>query len=136
MAAPTQPASTTDSGSKHTVAYGANDIDSLKTLELSCERDEAHLLANIKEVRLALDDDIKVTAVIYEDVDNFDMGHLTFVEYKTDVDLQSQIAIHKALGAPIKGQAYVKGQAIKVLVFRDSSAAPKASSKEPSKIPK
>lgn len=104
----------------HTAAYGANDIDSLKTLELSCERDEANWFSNIQSLQLATDDGVKVTAAMYKEVDNFEMGDLTLVEYKTDVDEQSLRATHKTQGETFlfKGQAYVQSQAVKVLVFR------------------
>lgn len=108
----------------HLVAYGADAIDSLKSLEISCERDEANLFANIIKVQLATIDGAKGTAITYEEVDNFKMGHLTFVAYTTDVDEQSQMAIHKAQGETFlcKGQAFVKGAAVKVLVFREKPA--------------
>ena len=118
MPAPAKPTS-------HTVAYGANDIDSLKSLELSCERDEAHLFANIKKVQLATDDGKDVTAVTYSDVDDFDMGHLTFVAYTTEVDKQSQMAIHKSQGETFQcdGKAYVQSKPVQVLVFREKPAS-------------
>ena len=119
MPAPVKPAS-------HVVVYGANDIDSLKTLELSSERDEANLFANIKKVQLGTDDGINVTAVTYNDVDDFDMGHLTFVQFTTDVDKQSQIAIHKAQGETFQceGKAFVKNSPVQVLVFREKPQPP------------
>src|ERR1043165_713047 len=111
MAEEVDPVSQKDDGNgKHTIAYGANDIDSLESLELSCERDEAHLFAKIKEIRLAKDDDMNVTAVIYEDADDLDMGELTFEQFKTDVDESSLRAIHKSLGEPVKGRAFISGQ--------------------------
>ncbi|HEY0546671.1 MAG TPA: hypothetical protein VGC91_14935 [Pyrinomonadaceae bacterium] len=106
----------------HTVAFGANDIDSLKTLEISCETQEAHLLANIQSVQRAKDDGILVTAVVFKEVSGFKMGHLTFVEYNgTDVDEQSQRAIHTSQGETFicKGEAFVKNNPVKVLVFRE-----------------
>lgn len=123
MPEPVDPVSQTDDGGKHTVAYGANDIISLEILEISCERDEANLFADIKEVARATDDGVNVTAVIYEDVDDFEMGHLTFVKYQTDVDEQSLKAIHKAQGETFlfKGEAYVNKNPVKVLVFREKS---------------
>lgn len=107
----------------HIVAYGAAAIDSLKTLELSCERDEANLFANIKKVQLATIDGAKGTGILYEEVDNFKMGHLTFVEYKTDVDIQSLTAIHTSQGETflLKGEAYVNNSPVKVLVFREKT---------------
>ena len=106
----------------HTVAYGANDITSLKALEFSCERDEANLLANIESLQLAtIESGDKATAVTYKEVDDFDMGFLTLVEYKNDVDKQSQRAIHEGQGETflIEGEAYVSGKPVKVLVFRE-----------------
>jgi hypothetical protein len=105
----------------HTVAYGANDIDSLKTLELSAERDEARFLANIQKVQLATADGINATAMTYIEVDDFDMGRLTFVSFTTDVDKQSQIAIHTTQGEKLlidNGKAFVNNQRVNVLVFR------------------
>jgi hypothetical protein len=108
----------------HTVAYGAKDIKSLKALEFSCERDESNLFANIQSLQLATADDIKATAVIYKDVDGFNMGFLTFVEYKNDVDMQSQKAIHEGQGETFlfEGKAYVNNKSVKVLVFREKPA--------------
>lgn len=105
----------------HTVAYGANDIDSLATLELSCERDEGNLFAKIVKLELAAADGAKATAATYEEVDNFKIGHLTLVEYQTDVDAQSLTAIHVSQGEQFlfKGKAYVKNSAVNVLVFRE-----------------
>lgn len=109
----------------HTVAYGANDIDSLKTLELSCERDESNLLANIKNLqRMVTEEGIKVTAAMYTEVSGFKMGRLTLVEFTTDVDKQSQIAIHQSQGEKfeIEGEAFVNNKTVKVLVFRAKPA--------------
>jgi hypothetical protein len=107
----------------HIVAY-ASSIDSLKSLELSAERDEGRLLANIKKVQLAMADDAKATAMTYNDVDDFDMGHLTFVTYTNDVDKESQKAIHKTQGETFlcEGKAYVKDNVVQVLVFREKPA--------------
>ena len=108
----------------HTIAYGAKDIKSLKALEFSCERDESNLFANIESIQLATADGIKATAVIYKEVDNFDMGFLTLVEYKNDVDMQSQKAIHEGQGETFlfEGKAYINNKPINVLVFREKSA--------------
>lgn len=108
----------------HIVAYGAAAINSLKALELSCERDEVNLFANIKKVQLASIDGGQGTAVTYQEVDDFKMGHLTFVSFTSDVDEQSQRAIHKTQGEVFqcKGKAYVNGKAVDVLVFREKPA--------------
>jgi hypothetical protein len=108
----------------HTLAYGANDIKTLKALEFSCERDEANLFSNIESIQLATADGAKATAVIYKEVDDFDMGFLTLEQYTTDVDMQSKKAIHEAQGETFlfAGDAYVNGEPIKVLVFREKPA--------------
>lgn len=105
----------------HIVAYGAAAINSLKILELSCERDEVNKFANIKKIQLATIDSAQGTAVTYEEVDDFKMGHLTFAEYTTTIDEQSQLAIHKSQGETFlcKGEAYVNSKVAKVLVFRE-----------------
>lgn len=52
------------------------------------------------------------------------VGHLTLVAYETDVDEQSQRAIHKSPAETFlfKGAAYVKNASVKVLVFRKNQA--------------
>lgn len=105
---------------QHTRAY-APTMSSLKALELTCEKDEADLSARILSLQLATNDGEKVTAGIYEDDDEADLGELTFEEYQTDVDIQSLKAIHQTRGDTFlfKGEAYVKNKAIKLLAFRD-----------------
>jgi hypothetical protein len=107
----------------HVVAYGAAAINSLKILELSAERDESNLFANIKKVQLSMVDGSQGTAITYEEVEDFKMGHLTFVAYTNDVDEQSQMAIHKTQGETFlcKGKAYVNSKVVQVLVFREKS---------------
>lgn len=111
---------------KHTVAYSAKDIKSLKSLEFSCERDEANLFSNIESMQLAEleEDGTKATAVIYKEVDDFDMGFLTLVEYTSEADRQSKLAIHEQQGETflIQGEAYVNNKPVKVLVFREKPA--------------
>jgi len=103
-----------------TRAY-ASDMSSLNGLELTCEADEANLSAKITSLQLATDDGKKVTAAVYEDVDGVKLGHLAFEEYKTAVDETSLKAIHQSKGDTFlfKGNAYVQGEPVKVLVFRD-----------------
>ncbi len=104
----------------HTAAYAA-DIDSLKSLELSSERDEINWFSKINSLQLAKDDDVDVTAIIYGETEDMDLGELAFEEYKTDVDEQSIKAIHQAKGDTFlfKGKAYVQNNPVKVLVFRE-----------------
>jgi hypothetical protein len=103
-----------------TRAYAAN-MSSLNGLELTCEADEGNLTAKITSLQLATDDGDKVTAGIYEEDDNAVLGNLAFEEFKTDVDIESLKAIHKTKGDTFlfKGEAYVKNNPIKVLVFRE-----------------
>lgn len=105
----------------HIVAYGAASLNSLKILELSAERDESNLLANIKKIQLATIDGAQGTAITYQEVSDFKMGHLTFVSFTSDVDKESQKAIHKSQGETFlcEGKAYVNSKAVSVLVFRE-----------------
>ena len=105
----------------HVVAYGAASLNSLKILELSAERDESNLLANIKKIQLATIDGAQGTAITYEEVNNFKMGHLTVVSFTTDVDKESQKAIHKTQGETFlcEGKAYINSKVVNVLVFRE-----------------
>lgn len=105
---------------QHTRVYAAT-MSSLKALELTCEKDEADLSAKILSLQLATNDDDKVTAGIYEDDDEGELGSLALEEYKTAVDEQSIKAIHQTRGDTFlfKGEAYVKNNPIKVLVFRE-----------------
>lgn len=107
-----------------TKAYGANDIGSLQTLDLTVEADEANLSAKVISLQLAqTEEGDKATAIKYERAKNINFGQLTLVQYKTDVDEQSEMAIHTTQGETFqcKGQAYIKGKATKILVFREKA---------------
>ncbi|HKS29372.1 MAG TPA: hypothetical protein VJS44_16195 [Pyrinomonadaceae bacterium] len=108
--------------SNQTTRVYAITMSSVKGLELTCEKDEADLSAKIISLQLATNNGDKVTAGIYEDDDEGDLGELAFEEYKTDVDEQSLKAIHQTKGDTFlfKGEAYVKSNPIKVLVFREN----------------
>ncbi len=105
-----------------TKAYAATDIDKIETLTTSCETDEANLTAQITKLELAKTaDGTSATLVTYEAVDlNANIGDLTLVDYKTDVDAQSLTAIHKSQGETslFAGNAYISNKPTKVLVFR------------------
>ena len=105
---------------QHTRAYGA-DMSSLQGLELTCEKDEADLVARIISLQLATDDGADVTAGIYEDDDETELGNLAFEQYETDSDEESLKSDHEGKGDTFlfKGEAYVQNSPTKVLVFRD-----------------
>jgi hypothetical protein len=111
-------------GSKPLRVYGTN-VDSLKKLELSCERDEATFVAKVVSLQLAiLDNNVIATAVQYQKVDILDdinLGHLILSEFTNDVDKKSQIAIHKTQGELLvcEGKVYVKSKPVQVLLFRE-----------------
>jgi hypothetical protein len=119
----TDPVATTDDGSKHTAAYAA-DINSLKTLEMSLERDESNWFANIKTLDTGTDDGANVTVATYEDVDNFKMGHLTLVLYSANEDRDKLKDLHKKAGEVFiyDGSCFVNSNRFKVLVFREKPA--------------
>ncbi len=110
---------------EETIAYPVDQINSLGDLERSCERDEAQHFSNVKGVKRATNNGKKVTAVTYVRVPNFNMGHLTIVEYKTEVDKQSLKATHQAAGETFvcEGGAFVGGAPVEVLVFREKPAS-------------
>jgi hypothetical protein len=104
-----------------TRAYPAS-MSSVKALELRCETDESGLTARILSLELATNDGTKVTAGKYKPDEDADLGELSIEEYKTDVDISSLKAIHQTKGDTFlfKGEAYVKSNPIKVLVFREN----------------
>lgn len=105
-----------------TIAYKEEEIGTLKDLELSCERDEGTHESNVTAVKRAKDENGgKLTAVTYKFVDDFKMGRLTILEYKTDVDKGSIKTIQKSKGETFicEGEAFVKGKPVKILVFRE-----------------
>jgi hypothetical protein len=106
---------------EETIAYKATEVDSLATLERSCERDEAVHKTNVTAMKRAMDEGVKVTAVTYKKVSNFDMGHITIVQYKDEVEKQSLKAIHQTQGETFicEGGAFVQSNPVEVLVFRE-----------------
>ncbi len=106
---------------KHTAAYAAKDIDTLHTLEISLERDEADWAARIISLEQVTVDGANATAATYQEDDDARVGHLTLSEYTDDIDAHSRIAIHTANKETFlfKGAAFVKDVSVKVLVFRE-----------------
>jgi hypothetical protein len=107
-----------------TQAYEANKINSVQALASTSRRDELALKAKIVNLELAKVDDIKVTSVTYNSVDDVNtLGELVFIQYTNDVDKLSQIAIQKSKGNLFlfEGAAYINNQPSKVLVFRKHS---------------
>jgi hypothetical protein len=107
---------------RRVVAYAADTMNSLKTLEFTCERDEARLTSRIVALDLGTLDNTtgkKVTAATYEEDEETQVGHLIFEQYQTEVEVSRLELLHKSLGEPVRGQAYVNNQVIKVLIFRE-----------------
>jgi hypothetical protein len=99
-------------------------MSSVQALENRCETDESGLTARITSLQLATDDGEKVTGATYTPDEETELGELSIEEYKTDVDISSLKAIHQTKGDEFlfKGEAYVKTNPIKVLVFREGEA--------------
>lgn len=120
---PVGPAKTEVKEGEHIAFYRATDVGSLKDLELSAERDEANWIANIKKMELATDDGVEGTAITYEDVDDFKMGHLTLVSFSSEEDKKKLKEQHETDGEKflIEGEANVATpeNVVKVLVFRE-----------------
>ena len=106
---------------QHVAAYGADTIDTLETLEISCERDENDWTAKIINLRQVSVGGKNATAATYEEVDDIRVGHLTLTTYTDDIDAHSQIAVHNAQHETFlfKGTAFVNNGAVSVLVFRE-----------------
>lgn len=115
-----EPVTSSSVDAKHIVAYEAN-IDSLKILELSLERDESNLFADITSLAVGTDDGKEVTVVTYEDVPDFKMGHLTLANYSTTEDQNRIKQLHDQAGEVFlfAGEAFVTNNKLKVLVFRE-----------------
>lgn len=108
---------------QHVAAYGADDIKTLEDLELSCERDESQWTAKIIGLRQVTVGGKPATAATYEEDDDVRVGHLILTTYNDDIDAHSQIAVHNAQHETFlfKGTGFVKGAAVKILVFRERS---------------
>lgn len=106
---------------QHVAAYGGDAIDTLQTLELSCERDEAQWTAKIINLRQVTVQGKNATAATFEEVDDMRVGHLTLTTYKDDIDAHSQIAVHNAQHETFlfKGNAFIKNSPVNILVFRE-----------------
>lgn len=97
-------------------------MSSLNGLELTCEGDEGGLTAKLISLQLAKDeDDNDITAADYEIADGLNLGHLIFEEFTTEIDANSRTAIHQTQQEPLvcKGRAFVSGEAMNVIVFRE-----------------
>jgi hypothetical protein len=106
------------------VAYSAANVDSLATLERTCERDEARLTSKLISLQLASLDTVdgeKVTAATYERTDEIRVGHLIFEEFTTENDADTRTAIHRTRTEPFvcKGQAFINNNSTNVIVFRE-----------------
>ena len=121
-----------------TIAYKADDINSVNDLELSCERDEAQLgkLVNIELAKLETSNGAKAVACTYEKVplgSGINRGELTFQEYSNVADANVKTAnLLVAQATPVlpgdspdanksRAKIYVGNSTKKILVFRDKA---------------
>jgi len=106
------------------VAYGADKIDSLRTLEDTCERDESRLTSKLVQLNLSIIDEPEekeATAATYEETEEDGLGHLIFEVFTNENDALSRIAIHKAKQEPhvCSGKAFINNTKTNVIVFRE-----------------
>ena len=115
-----EPVTTSSDDAKHTVAYEAN-IHSLKTLELSLERDESNLFADMSSLEVGTDDGQDVTVATYEEVPEFEMGHLTLANYSSpeDRDRIKELHVEARDVFLFAGEAFITNNKLKILVFRE-----------------
>jgi hypothetical protein len=102
------------------VAYAAATMDSLRTLELTLERDEARLTSKVVKLELAEVDGKPASAATYEKT-KIRVGHLIVEEFETEVDVSRLKLLHSALGEPVRGQANLTNKVVKVLIFREQT---------------
>jgi hypothetical protein len=121
-----------------TVAYKASDLNSLKDLELSAERDEGRLgkLIQIELATLDSSDGEKAVALTFERVplsSPINIGNLVFQEFSDAADFNVKKAnLLLAQATPVlpgdnptadnsKAKVFIKNATLNILVFRDKA---------------
>lgn len=102
------------------VAYAADTMDSVKTLEFTIKRDEARLTSKIVKLELAEVDTKPATAATYEKSKER-VGHIIVEEFETEVDVSRLKLLHSGLDEPLRGQANIQNRVAKVLIFREKT---------------
>lgn len=122
------------------VAYSVASLTSLKSLELSCERDEGRLgkVINIERATLDTTNGQKAVAVTYERVSlatDINIGNLTFKPFATPNEKNRELTALRLAGAtPVLpadnpseensvAKVFIGTQTLEILVFRDRAAA-------------
>ena len=91
-----------------TLYYSTGDMNSLDTLQRTCNTDELNLERKLKSLDLVLNDGEKATEAVYEDTDPDGLGELTIEEFSEE----------REGDALFRGKAYILTQPVDVLVFR------------------
>jgi hypothetical protein len=116
-----------------TVAYLAENFDTLKDLESSCKRDEGKLGKLIKIELAAMEsaDGKKAVAITYEKVTlptDINIGRLNFIEFSDNADANLKSTERKAAGdTPVlpgdepRTKVYIGNKTVNILVFRDKA---------------
>jgi hypothetical protein len=91
-----------------TTLFYPGEMDSLGTLQRTCNTEELNLEQKLQSLDTVLDDDKKVTEAVYKETDTDKLGKLTiekFSEARKDAAL-------------FRGKAFILTQPVDVLVFR------------------
>ena len=92
-----------------TLFYSSADMNSLGTLETTCNTDELNMERELKSLDTVLVDGKKATEAVYKASDAENLGQLRIEKFSED----------KENDAEFRGKAFILTQPVDVLVFRD-----------------
>jgi|SRR5918912_3201624 hypothetical protein len=92
-----------------TLFYTSGDMDSLNTLQTTCNTDELTFKRKLQSLDTVLVNGKKSTEAVYQKTDKKNLGKLTIEEFSEDRESE----------ALFKGKAFILTQSVDVLVFRE-----------------
>lgn len=92
-----------------TLFYKSGDMNSLKTLENTCNTDELDMERKLQSLDTVLNNGEKATEAVYKRTDKKNLGKLKIEKFSKE----------KEAAALFKGKAFIKTQSVDVLVFRE-----------------
>src|SRR5438067_4731893 len=92
-----------------TLFYKSAEIDSLETLQTTCNTEEFNLEQKLQSLDTVLDNDQKATEAVYKTTDTEKLGQLTIEEFSEE----------RKDDALFQGKAFILTQPVDVLVFRE-----------------
>lgn len=92
-----------------TLFYTSGDMNSLETLQTTCNTDEFTFKRKLQSLDTVLVDGEKSTEAVYKRTDKKKLGKLKIEEFDEDKEAE----------ALFRGKAFIKTQPVEVLVFRE-----------------